>query len=558
MNNSKYWAKRIDEIAKIQFDKADEAEKELIKAYQRADKYIQERINLYYVRYAKENEISLAESKKILSSAELNNFRMTLEEFIEKAKNNQEDKWTKELNEEYLRSRISRYDALRYEINNKVKELKHEQLNITKSHLKDAYSDTYYRTAYELEKGTGIGVNFAKLNDRAIENAVYTKWLDNKNFEGRMDDDKTNLISNLNKIITQGMITGSSSTEMVNKLIKAMKVSRNRAINLIQTETTFVIGQANTNMYKEFGVTQYEVLETLDSITCETCAAMDGKRFKVSEKQEGLNAPPFHPRCRGTTIPVSKYEHIWGKGDRIARDENGKTYYKTNIGDISYEKYIENKLKKTENDSNIQLNPENIQKRIAEYGLDKKYGNVTINSLTIDINKNSEDFVLKDIVSSNGFADKPRVVSKESIDNYITDGYIELFRGIRQKAGYELSDIDKFIEQLKFGDYFAGKGMFGNGIYTTKTLDDMQVYANNGKMIRMCLDKTAKTYEIENQISAISEVSKYVSNSVFKEYEKAILSNLGRLKALQGYDAIYIKSKNYYVILNRGKLIIEE
>ena len=66
MKNSQYWQKRIDEIAKLQYDKADEAEKELIKAYQRADKYIEERINLYYARYAKENDISLAESKKII------------------------------------------------------------------------------------------------------------------------------------------------------------------------------------------------------------------------------------------------------------------------------------------------------------------------------------------------------------------------------------------------------------------------------------------------------------------------------------------------------------
>lgn len=389
MKNSQYWQKRIDEIAKLQYDKADEAEKELIKAYQRADKYIEERINLYYARYAKENDISLAESKKILSSSELNNFRMSLDEFIDKAQNNQDDKWTKELNEEYLRSRISRYDALRYEISNKVKELKYEQLNITKSHLKDAYSDTYYRTAYELEKGTGIGVNFAKLNDKAIENAVYTKWLDNKNFAGRMDDDKVNLISNLNKIITQGMITGSSSDDMVNKLMKATKISRNRAINLIQTETTFIIGKANTDMYKEFDVEEYDVIETLDNVTCETCSAMDGKRFKVSEKQEGLNAPPFHTRCRGTTIPVTKYEHIWGKSDRIARDENGKTYYKTDIGDISFEKYMDIKINGTQDELDIpskinniiQKNNDKISKRAKKF-LDN---NISDSDIIIDL-----------------------------------------------------------------------------------------------------------------------------------------------------------------------------
>lgn len=343
MKNSQYWKKRFDEVAKIQFDKADETEKELINIYEKTDKYIQERINLYYARYAKDYGISLAESKKILSTSELNNFRMSLEEFREKALDNNDDKWIKELDEEYLRSRIGRYESLKKEINYKIKELKHEQLNITQKHLKDVYSDTYYRTAYELEKATGIGTNFAILNDKSVEDAIYMKWLNDKNFAGRMDDDKINLINNLNKIITQGLIVGSSSDDMIKKLMKATKTSRNRARNLIQTETTFIIGQANTKMYKEFEVEEYDVIETIDSITCETCRAMDEKRFKVSEKQEGVNAPPFHSRCRGTTIPVSKYEDIWGKGDRIARDENGNTYYKTDIDDMSYEQYMEYK-----------------------------------------------------------------------------------------------------------------------------------------------------------------------------------------------------------------------
>lgn len=32
------------------------------------------------------------------------------------------------------------------------------------------------------------------------------------------------------------------------------------------------------------------------------CRKLDGKRFKVSEQQPGLNCPPMHPWCRSTTI----------------------------------------------------------------------------------------------------------------------------------------------------------------------------------------------------------------------------------------------------------------
>ncbi|MBQ8299512.1 MAG: minor capsid protein [Clostridia bacterium] len=465
MKNSTYWKKRFDEIAQIQFDKADEAEKELIKAYQKADLYIKERICLYYERYAKDYAISLYDSEKLLSVSELDDFRMTLEEFKEKAVNNQDEKWTRELEEEYLRSRISRLQALKFEINNKIKELKHEQDKINIPHLKDVYSDTFYRTAYELEKGTGIGVNFGKLNDAAIEKAIYTKWLNNKNFAGRMDDNKSNLISNLDKIITQGMILGSSSDEMVQKLMKATKISRSRAINLIQTETTYIIGRANTDMYKEFGVKEYDVIETLDSVTCETCAAMDSKRFKVSEKVEGLNAPPFHPRCRGTTVPVSKYKDIWGKGDRIARDENGVTYYKTDAGDMSYEEYMEYKgfatrngtpeFKKKhllKNGEQIYSNEEVMQIAKETDSLVNRYVNVSSKwsgNIKIDNNNPSAKMWNCDIRTSNITSPHEilheqlhaRSISYYDVQTYIKYQYIE--EAVVELLTQEISKIEK-------------------------------------------------------------------------------------------------------------------
>ena len=343
MKNSKYWAKRAEEIAQIQYDKADELCRKIVKEYQKADKYITERINLYYARYADEYGVTLADSKKILSTSELRNFKMSLEEFREKALNNEDDKWTKELDEEYLRSRISRLDALKFEINNKINELSGKHTKDATRHLKEVFEDTYSKTVTIFGENFGIGNNFAPVDDKTIEQVIYSRWTNQDNFAGRISTNKAALLSSLNKTITQGLIVGLSSDDMVKKLMKETKISRNRAINLIQTETTFIIGQANTKMYKDFGVKQYEVIETLDSSTCETCAEMDGKRFKVSEKQEGLNSPPFHPRCRGTTVPVSKYEHIWGESDRIARDDEGNTYYINGKGEIVYKEHLKNK-----------------------------------------------------------------------------------------------------------------------------------------------------------------------------------------------------------------------
>ena len=43
-----------------------------------------------------------------------------------------------------------------------------------------------------------------------------------------------------------------------------------------------------------------------DAMTCPICQIFGGKIYKVSELVPALNAPPFHPNCRCTTVP-SKY-----------------------------------------------------------------------------------------------------------------------------------------------------------------------------------------------------------------------------------------------------------
>lgn len=55
--------------------------------------------------------------------------------------------------------------------------------------------------------------------------------------------------------------------------------------------------------------------------------------------QVGLTAPPFHPRCRGTTIPVT--DNLLSKNrQRAARDpETGKTVY---VNEMTYEEWKEN------------------------------------------------------------------------------------------------------------------------------------------------------------------------------------------------------------------------
>ncbi len=52
------------------------------------------------------------------------------------------------------------------------------------------------------------------------------------------------------------------------------------------------------------------MIASIGERTCETCGALDGKRFKLSDKQDGVNFPPLHPNCRCTTIAYDPDDNL--------------------------------------------------------------------------------------------------------------------------------------------------------------------------------------------------------------------------------------------------------
>ena len=62
---------------------------------------------------------------------------------------------------------------------------------------------------------------------------------------------------------------------------------------------------------------------------------MDGMILPRTQLEQGVTEPPFHPNCRCTTVP---YDEDWDyKGQRIAKDKDGKNYYVPEI--MTYEEW---------------------------------------------------------------------------------------------------------------------------------------------------------------------------------------------------------------------------
>ncbi|MEC0089342.1 minor capsid protein [Paenibacillus macquariensis] len=332
-----YWKKRSEQIARRQFIKADAFEVAQRKEYDRAMKSMQRDIEVFYQRYATNNEVTMAEARKQLTAGELKEFKMTLEEFTEKAKDNADGRWTQELNNVYYKTRVTRLEALQTQIGQHSEMLAGSRQESTEKLLGDIYTDTYYRNIYEIQKGFSIGGSFAHVDDEGLKKVLGSK-LDGRNWSQRIWDDRSKVRQELQRNLSQSFIRGDSIDRTVKSVIERMSVSRSNAERLVQTESAFFAGQATATGYKESGVVQqYEVLATLDTRTSSVCREMDGKVFKLSEMEVNVNYPPFHARCRTTT--VAHFDDDEDIGERIAMDPDGNTYFVP--GDMNYEDWYQ-------------------------------------------------------------------------------------------------------------------------------------------------------------------------------------------------------------------------
>ncbi|AQZ46044.1 minor capsid protein [Paenibacillus larvae] len=333
MKSQEHWRKRSEELGSRQFRKADSYVNRLKKEYAKAWNSMQRDIETFYMRFADNNEISYAEAKKLLDAGELREFRMTLEEFTAKAKDNADHRWTKKLNNVYYRTRISRLEALQIQLRHQIEMLSEGTKRGTDGLLSDTYTDTYYRTLFEIQKGIGIGVTFAKIDSEAAGKIISNKWL-SANYSDRIWANKAKLIRELDTNLAQSLIRGDNVNKTARTLSERMQVSFSNAARLVQTESAHIVSQATYDSYRESGVVEkYEFLATLDRRTSKVCRHMDGKVFDLQDKKEGVNFPPLHPRCRSTTVAFFDDE----AGVRAAKDKNGKTYYVPD--DLNYEEW---------------------------------------------------------------------------------------------------------------------------------------------------------------------------------------------------------------------------
>lgn len=326
MKTSDYWQKRTLQLENALHNKSVKYYHDLERAYKKAANDTTKEINKLYTRLASENNITLSEAKKLLTSNELEEFRWSVKDYIKYGKENAVNgEWIKQLENASLRYRISRLEAMKIQMQNQVEVLMGNELDSFSKVMSDIYTEGYYRNAHLIQTGVGYGSSLAAIDPNKIEKLLSKPWTsDGKNFSERIwGNHRPALINELHTELTQSIIRGQTPDKLINAIAKKFDVAKNRAGNLVMTESAYFGTVAQQDCYKELDVEYQEFVATLDNHTSDLCQSMDGKIFKSSEIEIGVNAPPLHCRCRSVMVPYFE-DNIT---ERAARGEDGKTVY---------------------------------------------------------------------------------------------------------------------------------------------------------------------------------------------------------------------------------------
>lgn len=326
-----YWTQRAEQRLINAENLTSDMLKDLRTTYEATIKNLEKEINAFYGKYATETGLDLTEVRKRLNSKELKDFKTQLKLYYDKVKElGGYAPDTKEyLRELSAKAYISRLEELQAQMRWQVENLyRTQQLKIFDT-LKQGYEDTYLRATFDMQQGIGFAYSFNTLDDNKVRVAVTQKW-QGSNFSDRIWADKARLIDTLNTAIPQGVALGQNPRKVAQTIAKSMDTRYSNAERLARTEMSHIANESSRQAYNEVPevLQEYKIVATLDNRTSDICQNQDGHVYKMSEWEEGITAPPFHPNCRTTTVPYFP-EMDNAEYTRIATDysRGGAAYY---------------------------------------------------------------------------------------------------------------------------------------------------------------------------------------------------------------------------------------
>ncbi len=195
-----------------------------------------------------------------------------------------------------------------------IRELGENVETFGKDNMIDGFKDTYSNVMAKL----GI-TEFDEVPKKVMEEMLRKPWI-GSNFSERLWKNTQVLASNLNEIISNGIIQGKTVTEMAIQLTNAMNTGFNISHRLVRTETMHYLNESAKRAYKNGGCEEVQLWAGVDERTCPTCGIKHGNIYRIKD----CPTLPLHSNCRCTILPVVDGEGSKRDHDNAKKDINNE------------------------------------------------------------------------------------------------------------------------------------------------------------------------------------------------------------------------------------------
>ena len=289
MKSPAYWRERMrdrDRRAKISEDKLISKVNEY---YRKAFNDITKELNNFYIKYATDNSITIAEAKQLLTPLEYADLLEQISTLKESFALTGSEYTLEEMQLLSDRKSITRLQALLDSIDTHLIKTTH---NVQIS-IEDHLSKMYQRSYKEALKDVGAN-NSEVINHRAVKEVINYPYA-GEMFSNRIWKNKRSLLEYIKKDLTQGIIRGDSIQRMGQALKKRERVTTYQAERLIRTETNYNMTRGHVDGYKDSGLIYgVEVVVAGDERTCPNCTDHESEVVKLKDAVSGSTIPPFH------------------------------------------------------------------------------------------------------------------------------------------------------------------------------------------------------------------------------------------------------------------------
>lgn len=266
-------------------------------------------------------------------------------------------------------------------------------------------------------------------------------------------------------------------TESVER-INGTAMSRERAEMIAHTEMTRAGNAAATDHYKAQGVSEVE-WQTADAEACEICA---GYESDSPFPMDSAPQPPEHPWCGCQLLPVAfdnddAFEYTpeelaeMEAIDAAAEHPNVEPDTPEDHANVSDQPELAT-------EADVVTEPERDVAEIVQPRYTQEHFEQQATKIIDDVSLNPDgsfkdgydgytgtgDKIMERIWREQGFDAKPTIISDAQYEALKQQGWQPAYRGIAAST-QEL--VDEYINAFKTGEPFAGKGMFGNGTYSS-------------------------------------------------------------------------------------------